>query len=62
METKSPDKPRQGYRRTNVMLRHDQWDRLRSIQDETGVSPSFTLRKLIDGMAEIKRRPNKPTA
>ncbi len=61
METKSPEKPRQGYRRTSVYLRNDQWNRLKSVEEQTGASPSFTLRKLIDAMPTGKKR-NTPAA
>ena len=57
METKTPSPPRQGYRRTSVLLWPDQWERLLEIRRETGASPSFTLRKLVDAMPADKGRP-----
>lgn len=55
MDTRMPSKPRQGYRPCSLYLRSDQWDRLRVIEAETGASPSFTVRKLIDSL-DRKRR------
>jgi hypothetical protein len=60
MDTKTAEKPRQGYRRTSFMIRPDQWAWLQHVQRETGASPSFTLRKLIDGKA--KQSPRNPAA
>ena len=64
MDATKPTKPRQGYRPTTLYLRSDQWDRLQAIEQETGASPSFTVRKLLDTKLPGKRRanPSQPAA
>jgi hypothetical protein len=56
MDATQPKQPRQGYRPTTLYLRTDQWERLRLIAEETGASPSFTVRRLLDGLPARKRR------
>jgi hypothetical protein len=56
MDANMPTQPRQGYRPTTLNLRPDQWDRLRAIEQKTGASPSFTVRRLLDTKLLGKRR------
>lgn len=56
MDATMPSEPRQGYRPTTLNLRPDQWDRLRAIEAETGASPSFTVRRLLDTKLPVKHR------
>lgn len=63
METIQANSPRQGgLRPTTLYLRSDHWDLLKAIQQETGASPSFTARKLLDSLARKTRTKPRPPA
>lgn len=55
MDTNTPSKPRPGLRPTTLAIRPDQWDTLQANERETGASPSFVVRKLLDSWARKPR-------